>query len=100
METELQQARRFATETTFPGLRQVLENYAATIPGPTMNDLQSNTSNVTQPAPVATAASAQPKSVPVSVVPARAPGQKYVPIDNFSWDQGSYNSPTVIRFAN
>lgn len=102
MELEQSQALRFAAEASYPGLRAALESYAANLPpaakapsaaAEPQATPASEDEAVTRAVAAATAATAKPK--PVGTTHALSSGLRYVPIQDFSWDQGGYNAATV-----
>ena len=95
MESEQAQALRLSAEATYPGLKAAIEAYAANLPPAAAPAPVSEPEVVEKAVSAATTAAAQPK--PVCRSSAISAGKKYIPIENFSWDQGGYNSATVSR---
>lgn len=99
MSSELDQTRQFSAQTNFPGLKRVLDEYAATLkaapvaPSPATDPVATP---VVRPPTVSTPSTeAQVRSAPAFV----GVQKQYVPIESFSWDQGDYNSPTVTIYV-
>ena len=75
---EIAEIDRFLEQATFQSVKNALSSLKRRLQPP--------------PAPVVTAA----PSVPVN---ASGSGDTYISIDNFAWDQGEYNSPTVTIYV-
>lgn len=99
MESEQAQALRLAGVATYPGLKSALQAYAASLP-PSPNSVEPTPMEVIPDesapkiVPAASVTTVQPVSVGAAAI--HPAGIKFVPVENFSWDQGGYNSQTVI----
>jgi calcyclin binding protein len=106
MESEQAQALRLAAMATYPALKSTLEAYASNLPPPAAIVDSSSVSNAplkTEEENIANAVSdvnvtaAQPKAVARGAV--RPAGLKYVSLEDFSWDEGGYDSKTVTVYV-
>ncbi len=92
-ESEREQTLRFLSQASFPGLKSVLERYANSL-APKQDAVPPAPAAVTPPVPPA----AKPAAAPVTS--SLLLGQKqYIPVEDFSWDQGDYNSSTVTVYV-
>ncbi len=80
-------------KTQFEGVKNVLLKYKAELQK--KNSTQSNTTTNTSAAP---SASVNSSNKTVIVPPLLTAVGKYLPIDNFAWDQGEHNSPSVTIY--
>jgi hypothetical protein len=103
--TELDEVRHLLTLATFPGLQQLLRDYESTLSK--MDIVPETTTPQTEAAasvaPISEVAAA-PKVANLPLPPAPVPvfggrDQIYVPITDFAWDQGGYNSETVTVYV-
>lgn len=90
--SEIEEVQRLIDQATYPGVKSNLQSY--------LRKLELDA----QKASAAAAIETKPVPVPVpSVQPTSSKpllyGGVYIPIENFSWDQGSYNSPTVTVYV-
>ena len=84
--TELEQVEDFISKCNFDGLKKVLQKYALSL-------------QTQSPSPIpASSMDIEPvnEALPPAVLPQ---GPKFVPIQSFAWDQGSYNSPLVTIYV-
>jgi calcyclin binding protein len=90
---EIEEVERLIETATFPGVKAHLQSY--------LNKLKAkSTASASAAAPVATSANASVAAKETSAVSRPLSfGGVYIPVENFSWDQGSYNSPTVTVYV-
>lgn len=96
LELEIAEAESLLNTATFPGLKASIQAHLfklkkqleqATAAATTANNAKAS-AEVPPPAPSSSAK-----------IPAMVAAGAYIPIEDFAWDQGSYNSPTVTVYA-
>lgn len=97
-EEELQEIDRLLTSATFPGIKKALQSYRATVvaslPPPAPLPSKDDGVKTESPAPTANSTSSSSRATNVHS------SSGFIPIDSFSWDQGSgYSSPTVTVYC-
>jgi calcyclin binding protein len=97
MDTEIEEARHLLSIATFSGIQKLLEKHILALEKATE---QASTQAQVPPAP--TSQSSNEAFVDSShQVDVRKPvygGMAFIPIEDFAWDQGGYNSPIVSIF--
>jgi hypothetical protein len=101
-ESELEQTLRLLSEASFPGLQKVLQRHAdalAPVAAPAPPAAPSAAMKIADP-PTAPKELPASSAVKASIVASHHSIQPtYIPVENFSWDQGGYNSPTVTVYV-
>jgi hypothetical protein len=96
--TELDEVRHLLSLATFPGLQQLLRDYEGSLSKMEIVPETTQTPAAAAP-PVAPEVSA-PKVATLPPPPVfGGRDQLYVPIVDFAWDQGGYNSETVTVYV-
>lgn len=90
--SEIEEAQRLLEQATFPGIKSVLSNYITSL----KRSAESSTATV--------APSPSPTANPVATVTPSVPKRPavtghYIPIEDFAWDQGGFNSETITIFV-
>ena len=97
MSTEIEEARHLLSISTFPGIQKVLERHIFTL-----EKAIEEASTQAQVSPFPTSQSSNDHFAnPSHLANVRKPvygGMTFIPIEDFAWDQGGYNSPTVSIF--
>jgi calcyclin binding protein len=92
--SELEECERLLAQATYPAVRKLLEQHIQTLKV-----------HVVPPKPPASSDAQQVAGSSSGAISSQAPqtrkptaGMAYIPIENFAWDQGEYNSPLVSIF--
>ena len=101
--SEIEEVETFIAAATYPGVRNVLQEYLSTL---TKKAKLEAVEEVKAPAPVLESVQVTPPVPPKPTAAASAASLApllnltYIPIESFSWDQGSgYSSPTVTVYV-
>ena len=96
--SEIEETQQLIAIATYPGLKAVLESYLLKLK---TSEKKVETNSVSELQTDDTLAAATKPAAPAPKV-ARTmilPSLNFIPIESFSWDQGSYNSPVVSVFV-
>lgn len=104
--SEIEEVETFIAEANFPGVKANLQEYLSTLTKKAKIEEPSSVtaSAIDVPAEVVSKSSADLAPTKASVASTAVASSsklsaqlnlKYIPIEDFSWDQGSYNSPSI-----
>lgn len=120
--SEIKEAEMLLAQATFPAIQKLLQHHISYLKLTSDDSVAESpkiasaaaekvaTPVIAQPTLTKSAASPAEKSVdekkvaeaipaPSRIIPAKGPSLTYIPIENFSWDQGEYGSNTVSIFV-
>jgi calcyclin binding protein len=108
MTTEIAETEALLRQATFPAVKTLLARHLESLQAAAAHStasLATESKPTSLPTPPTAAASSANAGTPAAVNTSGAPSKRpklagtYIPVEDFAWDQGSYNSDTISIFV-